>query len=109
MRAGSARFAFPGCRSATVIQTVRCMKMSWIAVSIAVDTLFCEVILTFGALVALTDGHRVYFDANNLTLFHNTGIVTKNTNGTWEILCGAVLTAKTEHAVEKICSFLGFA
>ncbi|XP_040157483.1 serine protease nudel isoform X2 [Anopheles arabiensis] len=59
--------------------------------------------------LALTDGHRVYFDANNLTLFHNTGIVTKNTNGTWEILCGAVLTAKTEHAVEKICSFLGFA
>ncbi|XP_052894765.1 serine protease nudel [Anopheles moucheti] len=59
--------------------------------------------------LALTDGHRVYFDANNLTLFRNTGIVTKNTNGTWEVLCGAVLTAKTEHAVEKICSFLGFA
>uniref|UniRef100_A0A182NKP3 Peptidase S1 domain-containing protein n=1 Tax=Anopheles dirus TaxID=7168 RepID=A0A182NKP3_9DIPT len=59
--------------------------------------------------LALTDGHRVYFDANNLTLFHNTGIVTRNTNGTWEVLCGAVLTAKTEHAVEKICSFLGFA
>ncbi|XP_053674751.1 serine protease nudel [Anopheles nili] len=59
--------------------------------------------------LALTDGHRVYFDANNLTLFRNTGIVTKNTNGTWEVLCGAVLTAKTEHAIEKICSFLGFA
>ncbi|XP_058123209.1 serine protease nudel [Anopheles ziemanni] len=59
--------------------------------------------------LALTDGHRVYFDANNLTLFRNTGIVTKNTNGTWEVVCGAVLTGKTEHAVEKICSFLGFA
>ncbi|XP_058066271.1 serine protease nudel [Anopheles bellator] len=59
--------------------------------------------------LALTDGHRVYFDANNLTLFRNSGLVTKNTNGTWEVLCGTVLTAKTEHAVEKICSFLGFA
>uniref|UniRef100_A0A182FG68 limulus clotting factor C n=2 Tax=Anopheles albimanus TaxID=7167 RepID=A0A182FG68_ANOAL len=59
--------------------------------------------------LALTDGQRVYFDANNLTLFRNTGLVTKNTNGTWEILCGTKLTEKTQHAVEKICAFLGFA
>ncbi|KXJ81311.1 hypothetical protein RP20_CCG020571 [Aedes albopictus] len=59
--------------------------------------------------LALTDGHKVYFDANNLTEFKYEGLVTKNTNGTWDLICGAEVNNKSVDSIGKICSFLGFA
>ncbi|EJY57924.1 AAEL016971-PA [Aedes aegypti] len=59
--------------------------------------------------LALTDGHKVYFDANNLSEFKYEGLVTKNTNGTWDLICGAEINNKSVESIGKICSFLGFA
>ncbi|XP_058457030.1 serine protease nudel [Malaya genurostris] len=59
--------------------------------------------------LALTDGHKIYFDANNLSLFKYDGLVTKNINGTWQVVCGVEMNNQTSQSVGKICSFLGFA
>ncbi|XP_062549399.1 serine protease nudel [Armigeres subalbatus] len=59
--------------------------------------------------LALTDGNKVYFDANNLTEFKYEGLATKNTNGTWNLICGMQVDNKSVESIGKICSFLGFA
>ncbi|XP_065075902.1 serine protease nudel [Ochlerotatus camptorhynchus] len=59
--------------------------------------------------LALTDGHKVYFDANNLSEFKYEGLVAQSTNGTWNLICGAEVNNKSVESIGKICSFLGFA
>ncbi|XP_058836544.1 serine protease nudel [Topomyia yanbarensis] len=59
--------------------------------------------------LALTDGHKIYFDANNLSLYKYDGLVTKNVNGTWKVVCGVETNNQSAMSVGKICSFLGFA
>ncbi|KAL1375702.1 hypothetical protein pipiens_017343 [Culex pipiens pipiens] len=59
--------------------------------------------------LALTNGRRVIFDANGLSMFNHEGFVTKNTKGVWNVMCGIDITNKTAEAVGKICSILGFA
>ncbi|XP_055630192.1 serine protease nudel isoform X2 [Toxorhynchites rutilus septentrionalis] len=59
--------------------------------------------------LALTDGHKIYFDANNLSMFKYEGLVTRNTRGTWNVVCDVEVTNRTADSVGKICSFLGFA
>lgn len=95
--------------TATEKLTASLKKMNLIAVSFK----FCSILNHFIKLlfpVALTDGHSVMLDVNGKPFMHTKGIVTRNIQSKWGILCdddesflsnGAVVAA-------DICNFIGF-
>lgn len=59
---------------------------------------------------ALCDGQTVILDANSRPVLNNKGIVSKNTLGEWNIICGDTidLIEKGATTAGQICSYLGF-
>lgn len=61
-------------------------------------------------LVALTDGNKVLIDVNLRPNLNHKGIVSKNTNGVWNVMCVKKLEINQNGAemAGQICSILGF-
>ncbi|XP_037043608.1 serine protease nudel-like isoform X2 [Bradysia coprophila] len=59
---------------------------------------------------ALCDGITVVLDVNTRPVLNNKGIVSKNTRGEWNIMCGDTLNLDENGATTagQICSLLGF-
>lgn len=73
---------------------------------------FLDSILTVNLLtVALTNGHHVTFDSNNRPTLHSSGIVARNSQGIWRIVC---IETNNNHwnrinfIAAEVCNRLGF-
>lgn len=60
--------------------------------------------------VALTDGHSISLDVNGKPFMHTKGIVTRNIESNWKVLCDDLgdFTRNGSEIANDICSLIGF-
>jgi Domain of unknown function (DUF1986)/Low-density lipoprotein receptor domain class A len=60
--------------------------------------------------IALTDGHSINLDVNGKPFFHSKGIVTRNLNSVWQILCddNGEFSSNGMKVANDMCYYIGF-